>query len=407
MTASRPGAAVVRGVMGLVLLVAVATLVFWVLNLGTPGAETDFGTRFSPPVSGLVGLAFAVVGGLIVSRRPGNAVGLVCLVIGFMSALNSFAIEFSIYAMLTEPGSLPGGMVAAWLANWTWVIYVGLMGTVLVLLFPDGRLPSPRWRPVMAAALLAMTMAATGFALAPGQFVSVPWANNPFGVRELAGGAGILESGFFLLALTIPAAAVSMVLRFRRSRGVERQQIKWFASAASLLAVVYVGQAFYAVFTGTLGNSTGNQRIFQTAIIAVFGVLAASVGIAVLRYRLYQIDHVISRTVGYAVITGALGALYVVLAFGLGQIVPANSDIAVAASTLAVAALFAPLRRRVQERVDRRFNRSRYDAARTLERFSERLRHATDLSTLRGDLLGITGRIMEPAHLSVWLREMP
>lgn len=393
-------------VLAMVSLLVAATLVLWVLNLGTPGAETDFGTRFTPPFSALDGLAFSVVGALIVYRRPGNAVGLVCLLIGFASALNSLSIEYSVYAVLTDPGGLPGGQIAAWLANWTWVIYVGFMGTVLVLVFPDGRLPSPRWRPVLAAALLGMAMAATGFILSPGRFVSVPWASNPFGIEGLASVLAVLEAGFFLVALMMVAAAVSMVLRFRRSRGVERQQIKWFASAASLLAVAYVGQVFYSLLTGTLGDSTSNQRVFQTAIVAVFGVLAVGVGIAVLRYRLYQIDNVISRTVTYALITGTLGAVYVVLAFTLGQVVPANSDLAVAASTLAVVALFAPLRRRIQERVDRRFNRIRYDAARTLERFSERLRHATDVSALRGDLSNITGAIMEPAHLSVWLREL-
>lgn len=395
------------GGLSVVAVVVVATFVFWILNLGTPGAETDFGTRLTPPITAVDGAIFAVVGALIVSRRPGNAVGLVCLLIGLLSALNNLTIGYSIYSMLTQPGALPGGPVAAWLANCTWVIYVGLLGTVLVLLFPNGRLLSRRWRPVMVTALVAMAMAGTGFALVPGRFVSVPWASNPFGIEGLATELEVLEPGFFLLAVTIVAAVVSMVLRFRRSRGVERQQIKWFASAAALVAVVYVGQAFYALFTGTLGASSGTQRIFQTAIVATFGVLGLSVGIAVLRYRLYQIDHVISRTVTYALVTGALGAVYLVITFGFGQVVPAESDLAVAASTLAVAALFAPLRRRIQGRVDRRFNRTRFDAARILVRFSEQLRHSTDLASLEGDLSTVTGRIMEPVHVSLWLRERP
>lgn len=405
MTAARRSLPI--GGLGVVTVVVVATFVFWILNLGTPGAETDFGTRLTPPITAVNGAIFAVVGALIVSRRPGNAVGLVCLLIGLLSALNSLTIEYSVYAMLTEPGAVPGGPIAAWLANWTWVTYVGLLGTVLVLLFPDGRLLSRRWRPVLVTALVAMSMAATGFALAPGRFVSVPWATNPFGMEGLATQLEVLESGFFLLALAIVASAVSMVLRFRRSRGVERQQIKWFASAAALLAVVYVGQAFYAVATGTLGASGGTQRIFQTAITATFGILGLSVGVAVLRHRLYQIDHVISRTVTYALVSGALGVVYGVVAFGFSRVVPAESDLAVATSTLAVAALFAPLRRSIQGRVDRRFNRNRFDAARILETFSEQLRHSTDLMSLEGDLSAVTGRIMEPVHISLWLRERP
>lgn len=394
-----------RAVVAAFVLMAVAFGVLWGLNIGTAGARNDFGTRFTPVVLMVDGLAFSVVGWLIFSRRPDNAVGRVCLIIGLLMGVNCLAGEYAVYAVLTDPGSLPGGPVAAWITNWTWVLYIGGVGTVLVLLFPDGRLPSQRWRPLLALALVTMAMAATSFALTPGPFVSIPWATNPFGLEGTGPWLDAAALGFFLLAATIVAAAWSMVTRYRRAKGPLRQQIKWFASAASLLALTYVGQSVYSLVTGTLGDSTDGQRIVQTAVVATFGILAAAVGVAVLRYRLYQIDHVISRTVTYALITGTLGAVYVALVFGLGLVLPSESDLAVAASTLVVAALFAPVRRRIQEQVDRRFNRTRYDAVRTLELFSEQLRHGTDMAGLRMDLSHVTGRIMEPAHVSLWLKE--
>jgi cytochrome b subunit of formate dehydrogenase len=391
--------------LGLAAFVVAATIAFWVLNLGTPDAETDFGTRFTPLFAGLNGLVFAIVGALIASRRTGNAVGQVCLLIGLTSSVNSLAIEYSVYGVLTAPGALPGGLFSAWIANWTWVIYVGLMGAVLVLLFPTGRLLSPRWRWVMGAALVGMAMAATGFALAPGQFTSVPWASNPFGVEELATMLEILESGFFLLAIAIVAAAISMVVRFRKATGIERSQIKWFASAASLLAVVYVGQAFYSLFTGTLGDSPVELRVFQTAIVALFGFVAASVGIAVLRYRLYEIDRIVSRTVSYAVVAAVLASVYASVVVGIQALLPISDHLAVAASTLTAVALFSPLRRRVQAIVDRRFNRAHYDAQQEIDRLTQRLRTEMEIVDLTDELLGVVNKTMQPAGVTVWIKE--
>lgn len=393
--------------LGLFLIMAVAFGVLWVLNLETPGAQNDFGTRFTPVVLMLDGLVFAFVGTIITSRRPENGVGQVCLLIGLLIGANSLAGEYGVYALLTEPGALPGGDIAAWFVNWTWVAYIGLIGTVLVLVFPDGRLPSRRWRPVMAVALVAMAMAAVSFALAPGPFLSVPWApDNPFGVEGAAVVLEFFSLGFFLLAATSVAAAWSMVIRFRLASGRLRQQIKWFASAAGLFVVLYVGQAFYSLVTGTLGSaSTDVQRVIQTLVAATFGILAAAVGLAVMRFRLYEIDHVISRTLSYGVVTATLLGVYLLLVFVLGSVLPFEGDLAVAASTLTVAAMFNPLRRRIQATVDRRFNRSRYDALRTVESFSHRLRAELDLQGVVGELQIATLATMQPAIVSMWLRE--
>ncbi|CAN5892982.1 hypothetical protein BH23ACT5_BH23ACT5_17290 [soil metagenome] len=393
--------------LGLFLMMAMAFGIFWVLNLGTPGAENDFGTRFTPVVLMLDGLVFTSVGAIITSRRPENGIGQVCLLIGLLIGVNSLAGEYGVYALLTEPGALPGGDIAAWFVNWTWVVYIGLIGTVLVLVFPDGRLPSRRWRPVIALALVAMAMVAVSFALAPGPFLSVPWAaDNPFGVE---GAAFVLELfsllGFFLLATTFVAAAWSMVIRFRLARGRLRQQIKWFASAAGLFVVVYVGQAFYSLMTGTLSASTDVQRGIQTLAAATFGILAAAVGLAVMRFRLYEIDHVISRTFSYGAITGILLGVYLLLIFVLGSVLPFEGDLAVAASTLAVAAMFNPVRRRTQAAVDRRFNRSRYDAIHTVGLFAQRLRDEVGLEELTDELSAVVDTTMQPRHLSLWLRD--
>lgn len=393
---------------GLVIATAVGFGIFWLLNLGTPGAERDFGTRFSPVVDVANGLMFSVVGALIASRRPDNAVGWICLGTGILMNVSAAAGEYAVYALLTMPDSIPGGQGAAWVTNWTWPLYIGLLGTVLILVFPDGRLPSRRWRPVMVVAMAAMASAAISLAISPGLMTAVPWAGvNPFGIEDVDFALEILSLGFVFTLATFVAALVSMVLRFRRARGELRQQIKWFASAAALVTIAYVGQGAYAIATGTIGDSGEAQRIVQTMVVATFGVLAGAVGVAVLRHRLYQIDQVISRTVSYGLVTATLLLVYLLSVFVLGSVLPYEGDLAVAVSTLTVAALFAPVRRRVQNAVDRRFNRSRYDAGRTVEDFQNRLRQTTDLRGISWDLSAVTGKIMQPSHLSLWLRDDP
>lgn len=391
--------------LGLCLLSAAGFASLWALNIGTP-AQLDFGNRFTPFVLTASGVVFAIVGWLIASRRPGNRIGLVALGIGLFTGLDTLGIEYTVYATRTSPGALPGGEVAAWLANFIWVIPIGLIGTVLVLLFPDGHLPGPRWRLVMAGACVGVVASILYFAFAPGPLESLSWVENPFGLRGSRPWIEILSLGFFLLAATIPPAAWSMRRRYRRASGAERAQIRWFAAAAALVAVTYVGQFIYSVLTGTLAAGSESQRWFQTFAVAGFGVVGASVGIAVLRHHLYEIDRIISRTVSYALVLALLGVIVLALVTGLAFFMPSDDPLVVAVATLTVFALFTPIRRRVQLVVDRRFNRSRYDSARVIDQFAGSLQERVDPEGVVDDWVGVVEETMQPVSVAVWVRDI-
>lgn len=376
----------------------------WVLNIGTP-AQLDFGNRFTPIVLTASGLVFAVVGWMIASRRPGNRIGLVALGIGLFTGLDTLGIEYAVYATRTSPGSLAGGEVAAWLANFVWVIPIGLIGTVLVLLFPDGHLPGPRWRWVMAAACVGVVASVAYFAFASGPLESLPWVENPFGLRGSRPWIEFFALGFFLLAATIPPAAWSMRRRYRRASEAERVQIRWFTAAAALVAVSYVGQFIYSVATDTLAAGSDAQRWFQTFAVAGFGVVGASVGIAVLRHHLYEIDRILSRTISYALVVALLGLIVLGLVAGLAIFIPSDDPLVVAVATLVVFALFNPLRLRVQRVVDRRFNRSRYDAARVMDDFTGSLQDRVDPEGVVDDWVGVVEQTMQPSTVGIWVRE--
>jgi hypothetical protein len=344
--------------------------------------------------------AFMVVGAVIVAHRPGNLVGWIFSAIGLLAATGVLAMEYAEYALVTRPGSLPGGTLAAWF-QWWWLPMLGLVLVFTLLLFPTGRLPSARWRPVAVLGAAGIVAVAVLSALQP----TLALQNEDLTVRNPLGVAGAPDPedgvlGAGLLALLVGcmlAAVVSVVLRFRRSRGVERQQLKWFTFAAALLAV---GQL---LTTFLLPDGELHDVLFGLTV--AFVPIAA--GMAILRYRLYDIDRLINRTLVYGLLSGLLGLVYTVGVFATGRLLdPAGgqSGLAVAASTLAVAALFQPARRRVQALVDRRFNRRRYDAARTVEAFSARLRDQVDLDTLSAELLAGVEQTVEPTAVSLWLR---
>jgi hypothetical protein len=283
-------------------------------------------------------------------------------------------------------------------ANLSWIPFILVPSTFLLLLFPDGRLLSARWRWAAWCAGVGIAGNVLVEGLRPGPIADYPEITNPYGVE---GGAIDLLEGVFLLTVlvAIAASSVSLILRFRRARGEERQQIKWLAFAGAVAAVtIPVSVAVYEL----VGERVANIAI----MLSVLGLPAAT-GVAILRYRLYEIDRLISRTLVYAALTVLLGAAYAGLVLG-GQAVfssfAGGSDLAIAVSTLVVAALFLPLRSRVQRVVDRRFYRRRYDAARTLERFGARLREQVELDELRADLQGVVSETMQPAHATVWLR---
>ncbi|HKH10335.1 MAG TPA: hypothetical protein VKA73_04240 [Rubrobacter sp.] len=359
-------------------------------------------------------LAFPLVGSLIASRRPQNPIGWICLADGLLWMLLGLFDYYSVYG-LARPGSVPFPAAMAGLSLWLWVPTVGLLAVYLVLLFPDGRLPSGRWRPLawLSAAVIVSLAVAEG--LSPGPIAELGGARNPFGLEGqpwLAGATNALLAAFLGC---IVASVASLVLRYRRSGGEERQQIKWIALAASVVGLGFVGAMLSGLLAPALAPELWREanapplwfEFFFSLVLLSFGGVPTAVGIAVLKYRLYDIDLLINRALVYGSLTFALVFSYVVSVVVLQALLRAltgqGSQLAVVASTLAIAALFSPLRRRLQAFVDRRFYREKYDARRTLELFSARLRAETDLEMLGEHLVGAVGEVMRPAHASLWL----
>jgi hypothetical protein len=349
--------------------------------------------------------SFMTVGAVVVSRQPRNTVGWLCCVAGFVGTVGGFAEEYARYAFGPQRGSLPGGLVTAWLTLWVGALWVGLVFTLLLLLFPTGRLLSPRWRPVAWASVASVAAGCAVLAVTPGPMAQVPGQpNNPLGIENAAAALDRIEALLNVcLALLVLLCAASVVVRFRRAGGVERQQLKWFAYGAGQLALL-------------LGSGLGLSGLWKRVpqdlsdlLFAIsFALIPVAIGIAILRYRLYDIDRLIRRTLVYGLLSALLAAVYAGLVLGsgqlFGQVGAEPPSWAVAGATLAVAALFQPARRRIQQAVDRRFNRRRYDATRTIETFSTRLRDQVDLDTLRTELLEVVGQTMEPTQASLWLR---
>jgi hypothetical protein len=339
--------------------------------------------------------SFLVVGCLLVARRPDNRIGWIFTAVGLLTTAAILAEGYVIYAYVTHPGPLPGRLVAAWVYTWIWNPVIMLTVEFPLLLFPTGRSLSPRWRPVTLLAV-AVTVAWTVLgALNPSLDVYNGTIPNPIGVAAAdpnAGLASIIVNG--LTTLVLGAAIGSLVIRFWRSRGVERQQLKWFAYAGMLVVLA-------SLSTWVVPN-LGNLPWVMVCALPV------AVGIAVLRYRLYDIDLLINRTLVYGSLTAILGLGYVGVVLVLGQVfggVGGNPPSwVVAGATLAAAALFRPARRRIQALVDRRFNRRKYDAAGKVEVFTARLRDEIDLAALSVELLAVVDQTMEPTQVSLWLR---
>ena len=350
-------------------------------------------------------LAFPIVGALIASRHPKNPVGWICLAIGLFWML--------IFLGDSIPGTGPYPVTIAALTQATWIPPVGLLGIYLILLFPDGKLPSRRWRPLAWLSGVVMVLASLGITFAPGPLEGHPGVRNPFGLEAL--GHPWVATAVFIVLLLLPlcmvASALSLVLRYRRSRGEEREQIKWIAFAATVVGLLYlIAMVSSLTFSGPWGGA-GTPLwlgLLQQAALVTFSAVPIAVGFAVLNYRLYEIDLIINRTLVYGTLTITLVVLYfggiVVLQRIFVTLTDQQSTLAVVASTLLIAALFTPLRHRIQGFIDRRFYRRKYDARRTLETFSIKLRDETDLEALNNDLVGVVRETMQPAHVSVWLR---
>jgi hypothetical protein len=356
-------------------------------------------------INAVIALSFSPVGAVVAPRLPPhNPIGWLFCTVGLFGAVRVFVAEFAIATLLAEPGTLlsklPGGEALAWVSSWVWVVHFGPF-LFLALLFPDGRLPSPRWRPFAWVVGVVVVVGTVAVALWPETAARFDRVNDPLGIEVAAPLINPMETILYVLALV---AAASLLVRLRRSRGVERQQVEWFAYAVGMLAVsttlaYVISEAMDAEWLGWISS---------VLVVASLVGLPVAMSIAILRYRLYNKDTLINRTLVYGSLTAVLALVYfgtiVVLQRVFVALTGEQSTLAVVASTLVIAALFRPLRRRIQSLIDRRFYRRKYDAATTLEAFSAKLRDETDLEALSEDLVGVVRETMQPAHVSLWLR---
>jgi hypothetical protein len=339
----------------------------------------------------------ATVGAVLASRRPRHPVGWLLLGVGLSVSSSGVADGYAPYGLLVRPGVLPGARYVALYGPALLAITIACIGLIL-LLTPTGSLPSPRWRwwaRVTAAAPVVVLLMVTLLPRPLGpEYQSVA---NPLGLGALE--AWLQAATGMALALTVlgvPVAAASMVVRFRRARGTERQQLRWVALAAAVVSLA-AALVLAAMLTET-------PALFGWGLALCAAILPLAIGAAILRYRLYDLDRIISRTLAYGLLTVLLGGGYAGLVLGLGQLLGENRSLVVAGATLALAAVFQPARRRVQQAVDRRFDRRRYNSAQTIAAFAARLRQQVDLNSLTAELLGVVEQTMQPTSVSLWLR---
>ena len=341
---------------------------------------------FSDVLASVVNMFVPVMGFILASRRPANRIGWLALAAGLTLGLKSFADQYWQHALVAAPGSLPAGPAALWVSTWIWSIALAMVAFSF-LLFPTGRLRSRRWRPAawFAGAVFALSTAALMAGAARG------WADPSASLSQL-----VSPPVLAAMAICLPAALVvsgaAIVVRFARSAGEERLQLKWFAAAAALVVVTFIAVIL------TNSNSLAAAILNNLALLC----LDVAIAVAVLKYRLYEIDRIISRTLAYAIVTGLLVGVYAGLVLLATRVLSVKSPVAVAGSTLMAAALFSPLRSRVQRAVDRRFNRARYDADKMVAAFAARLKDAVDLDAVQADLASVVQQALEPAHVSLW-----
>ena len=381
-------------IVGAVTLSVVCTLAALAI-LGTSrdlAVPDSWGFRGFPAI---FAVTFTWAGANLAWRRPKNAVGWLLLWVGVVAATQVFASEYSIAGIIGRPVALPGAVFAAWIASWVWLTEVVIVAVFLLQLFPDGHFISVRWRAVAWFGALSAIAGSLIMAFKAGPLNNASYADNPYALFD----DPTLTSFYFAMggvALAAFGSAVSLFVRYRRARGVERQQLKWLAFEAIVLAA--------AVIVGSFDQGNKWTSVFLISAIALAPVM---IGIAVFRYRLYEIDAVINRAIVYGATTALIAVSFfagIVVLQAILRPLTNGSEIAVAVSTLASVALAQPLRARMQGVVDRRFYRSRYDAARTLDAFSDRLREEVDLDAVRADLLRAVRDTVQPAHASVWLR---
>ncbi len=348
------------------------------------------------------------VGAILTIRLPRHIVGWLLLVGGLSLAVSTVAQAVADYGLNEHPGSVPGAVWFAVLSSATSALFVGFLGGFVPLFFPTGRLPSPRWRVVFLVGLIATTALVISGLFGPFAVDDYPaGVSNPLAVGGLGGQfiALLATVGNLFGVVAFVCVIGSLVVRYRRAQGVERAQLKWFA----YVGLVVVPLLMLGIVTGGSPEPLASiSELIWVGAIAGLALLPVTIGIAVLRYRLYEIDRLVSRTISWAVVTVILGACFVAIILvsqALLAPVTGSNVLAVAGSTLLVAALFQPIRRSVQQVVDRRFNRARFDADQTIAAFATRLRDQVDLEQLRAEILATVGQTVEPSSVSLWLRE--
>jgi len=393
---------------GLALVLGAAGILFGILAFRAPLPEGREPFLVAILVQDAVVVLYGVMGVLIASRHGRNPIGWIFCFVALSLGILSFASGYADYALYARDDSLPGAVLAAWVTNWLFIpaVYVSLC--YLFFLFPDGRPASRRWRPVIWAASIVAVVATLATALQPERLYSFPNVDNPFGLGEPFGRIAAVATDLteFAAMPVLLVSLASMVSRLRGARGRERLQLKWITYAAALTAISFAVGFLVGSLTEDWGE--GLSDLFFLAGVVGFAGIPVAAAVAILRHRLYDIDRIINRTLVYGVLTVTLALSYlggvVVLQTLFRALTGQGSQLAVVASTLAIAALFVPLRLRVQRLVDRRFYRQKYDAKETLESFSTRLRDETDLNALREDLVGVVREAMQPEHASLWLR---
>jgi hypothetical protein len=346
----------------------------------------------------------ATVGAIVASRRPENAVGWLLCLSGVAVGASTFVSQYAIYALLARPGALPAGEAAAWSASWNLPVIIGLQVSYLIL-FPTGRLPSRRWRPVAWLVVAVLVVGAITSAFASDAYMgSLGPIRNPLAIGGFSEVYKAVSTAMFPILYVV--TAVSLFVRLRRATGVERQQLKWLAYAVVGFAVGVI----LVLLSGAMDAPAWLGRAANAVFLVTSEGIIVAIGVAILRYKLYEIDLLINRTLVYGTLTVTLALVYfggVTATQALFRILTGQErlpQLAVVASTLVIAALFTPLRRRIQFIIDRRFYRRKYDAAKTLAAFNSRLREDTDLDSLSDEVLGVVKDTMQPAHVSLWLR---
>ena len=351
-------------------------------------------------VDTLLAMGFLTVGAIVASHRPENPISWLFCVIGLLFAVGHFCGEYAIYTLLASPGSLPAGEAAAWIRYWIWVPYLGLV-VFLFLLVPNGKLPGSSWRWFARLSVLLVSTGTGLVAIDPKPIRSLGPIQNPLGIESMPSLSWTVEA--IMLALIFVATA-SLFMRLHHSRGIERQQIKWITYAA-------VTGISGAILMYTISEAMGVLWLEAVgSVLLTIGLLGIpiSMGIAILHYRLYEIDLIINRTLVYGSLTAMLAFMYLgsvtALQYLFSVLTGQGDTLAIVASTLAIAALFNPLRRRIQGFIDKRFYRRKYDAAKTLETFGSRIRDETNLEKLGEDIAEVVDETMQPSHMALWLR---